>query len=59
MTPDEFLTGIREDEEISFKEAVTRAGKPILITDGVKKFEVLSYYYSPERGCMCLDIQQK
>lgn len=60
MRPSEFISGVEEDPDLW--ENRKRLGKALLtdifITDGCFKYEVLSYYYSPEEKRMCLDIQK-
>lgn len=55
MKPMEFVC-IDEDEPVAECERVAVLQSPIIICDGPDEYEVLSYYYAPEYGRMCLDI---
>lgn len=54
MKPVEFLTNVGQYNEPIGQEMDARVNKDLIITDGEKYFEVLSYYWTPKG--MCLDI---
>jgi len=60
ITPKEFLTEAKveaEEFEIDSKKLVDKNIKIFSSSD--EEWYILSYYYSPEEGCMVLDIGKR
>ena len=54
MKPVEFLIDVCHHNRPVGDEMDARVNKDLIITDGEKEYEVLSYYWTPKG--MCLDI---
>jgi hypothetical protein len=58
MKPIEFVTDNGSDYNMPFGQFAEALQQPIIITDGSKLYEVLSYYYNTMTKCMVLEIKK-
>lgn len=55
MTPLEFIS---DADDLAGNSPMSVLFKEITIASNGHMWQVLSYYYDPENGCMCLDIEK-